>query len=206
MRLSVYLEVKMIVYKAENKVNGNCYIGKTAYALKTRKACHLSYARKNKNTYFHKAIRKYGEVNFEWVVLAETDSELKLNVLEKFYIMAYRKMVNVYNLSDGGDGQLGRSPSEATRKKFSELYRGKTISKETKEKISKGNKGKIRTDEFKKNLSEKRKGRIHSEETRKKMSVAQMGNKRALGNVLSEETRKKMSAAQMGNKNACKRK
>lgn len=194
----------MIIYKVENKINGKIYIGKTIYSLKTRKPCHLSYARSGKNTYFHKALRKYGEENFEWSILTETDSELKLNVLEKFYIMTYRKMGILYNMTDGGDGQSGRSPSEETRRKFSELYKGKSISEETKNKISNGNKGKIRTDEFRKNLSEKKKGFTHSEETKKKMSEQRMGNKYALGNILSEETRRKMSESKKGNQNSRK--
>lgn len=194
----------MIIYKVENKINGKIYIGKTIYSLKTRKPCHLSYARNGRNTYFHKALRKYGEENFEWSILTETDSETKLNALEKFYIMVYRKMGILYNMTDGGEGQSGCSPSEEIRKKYSELYKGKSISEETKKKISNGNKGKIRTEEFKKNLSEKKKGFKHSEETRKKMSEQRMGNKYALGNILSEETRKKMSESKKGNKNSRK--
>ena len=183
----------MIIYKAENKINGKCYIGKTAYTLKARKACHLSYARKNKNTYFHKAIRKYGEENFEWIILAEADSELKLNTMEKFYIMMYRKMIGVYNLTDGGDGQTGCSPTEETKEKLSKMFKGKSISEETKNKISNSNRGKIRTAEFKKNLSESRKGLKHSNETLLKMSNAQKGRKH------SEESKKKMSFSAKGN-------
>lgn len=194
----------MIVYKVTNLITNDVYIGKTAYELKMRKACHLSYSKRGSNTYFHRAIRKYGIENFEWSILSEIDNELKLNAMEKFYIMIYRKMTNIYNLTEGGDGQLGRSPSEETKKKFSEMYKGKIISEETKNKISKGNKGKKRSEEFKKNLSEMKRGLKYSEETKKLQSEQRKGNNYALGNILSEETRKKMSESKKGNQNARK--
>lgn len=48
----------MIIYKAENKVNGKVYIGKTVQLLHGRRLSHLSSIRRNEyNTFFHRAIR-----------------------------------------------------------------------------------------------------------------------------------------------------
>lgn len=72
-----------IIYKAENKINNNCYIGKTVQELKKRKYRHKTNAyRYEYISAFHSAIRKYGWNNFEWSILVETDSERKLSSLE----------------------------------------------------------------------------------------------------------------------------
>ena len=95
----------MIIYKAENKINGHAYIGKSMRTLNKRKTEHLQYAKKREtNIYFYNALKKHGEENFEWSVLCETDSKEKLEVLERFYIACYRKMTKLYNQKDGGDG------------------------------------------------------------------------------------------------------
>lgn len=132
----------MIIYKATNTINNNCYIG---------------------NTYFHNSIRKYGWENFKWKILCKNiDNESKLNAMEKFYIAAYRSMgYKLYNLTNGGEGTSGLIPSEETRKKLSKSkignknnspkfginnpFYGKKHSEKSKKKISKANKGRVRT-------------------------------------------------------------
>jgi group I intron endonuclease len=114
----------MIIYKAENKINGKVYIGKTIQPFKIRKNWHINNSRKNAVCYFQRAIQKYGEENFEWSILTETDSENKLNFLEKFYIAVYKKMTQLYNLTDGGEGLSGYIFSEESRKKIGDAQRG----------------------------------------------------------------------------------
>jgi predicted GIY-YIG superfamily endonuclease len=58
----------MLVYKAENKLNGNLYIGKTTRSLEERRNGHISES-KSDNLRFHNALRKYGPENFAWSVL-----------------------------------------------------------------------------------------------------------------------------------------
>lgn len=53
----------MIVYKATNKLNDKVYIGITTKTLRHRMSIHKKDA-KVKNTYFYRAIRKYGFDNF----------------------------------------------------------------------------------------------------------------------------------------------
>lgn len=196
-----------IVYKATNKINNKIYIGKTIQSLKRRKQIHIAIAKKGNNYYFHRAIRKYGWDNFEWEILTETDSESKLNALEKFYIAAYRKMTILYNMTDGGEGingennyffnkhfinekngMYGKHHSEETRKKISESLKGnipwnkgRPCTEEAKKKISKANKGKL--------SGEKHPlfGKPRSEEMKRKQSIAMRGRK------LTEEHKRKIS-------------
>jgi hypothetical protein len=121
------------------------------------------------------------------------------------------------NLTDGGEGQLGRSSwnkgkktseetikkmknkivSEETRKKISESHKqngikppskkGTILSEKTKNKLSESNKGKIISEETRKKISQSLKGKIVSTETRKKIGEFNKGK------IVSEETRKKLS-------------
>lgn len=56
------------------------------------------------------------------------------------------------------------------------------------------------TQEARDKISNAMKGRVFSLETRRKMSLAQMGNKKGLGNKLSDETKLKMSLSKRGKK------
>jgi group I intron endonuclease len=96
-----------VIYKARNIINNKVYIGKT-YNFKKRKREHI-YDLKRSSSYFHRAILKYGEENFEWTILENNLSKEDANEKEKFYIKYYNSYVhaensNGYNLSFGGDG------------------------------------------------------------------------------------------------------
>lgn len=207
-------KINGIIYKAENIVNGKVYIGQTIRNINVRKSIHKNNALKGEsNIYFHRAIRKHGFDNFEWSILCECDSKEKLNAIEKFYISAYRKMTEVYNVTDGGEGALGYKPTEETLKKLSESHIGKKS----------GNKGNIYSEEIRKKISDSKKkyvgelnpfyGKKHSPESIKKMSDAKRGmysgeknpmfgvslsspNK---GKKMSDEQRKKISESLKGN-------
>ena len=201
-----------IVYKAENKINGKIYIGKTTQTFSNRKSAHKMGAIRGKyNSAFHNAIRKHGWDNFEWSILCECEDNEKLNALEKFYIAAYRKMGVCYNMTDGGEGTCGakfiftdehkkniskglsgKKISEETRQKLRKINLGKKLSEETKIKISEGNKGKTIPEELRKKASERMKGTTIPVETRIKISNSLKGKKP------SEETRKKLSEVKMG--------
>lgn len=195
-----------IIYKAENKVNGKVYIGKTIQKLYVRKKRHkFDSFNIIPSGYFHRAIRKHGWDNFEWSILCETDSESKLKTLEKFYIAAYRKMGVCYNMTDGGEGLSGWYHSEETRKKISLKNKGKTISKETREKLSEINKGKKLTETTILKLKGRpawNKGKALSDDHKRKLSENHAdfkGEKSVLfGKKLSAELRQKISEKQKG--------
>ena len=87
-----------VIYKATSKINGKIYIGQSKN-FKKRKLAHLGYARRNKDKLvFHVAIRKYGQENFEWKIIDETDIN-KLDSLEEHYINYYNSLCpNGYNM------------------------------------------------------------------------------------------------------------
>ena len=128
---------------------------------------------------------------------------LKRNLTEQEAIKHEIYMISVYgrkdlgtgilrNLTDGGEGTSGWVPSSETRKKFSEINKGRTASEETKRKMSESQKGRTHSEETKKRISDSQKGKILSEEHKMKMSQSNKGK------IISEETKRKMSESQKG--------
>jgi hypothetical protein len=102
----------------------------------------------------------------------------------------------LHNRTNGGEGVSGYVCSEETKRKISEVKKGKTHSEETRRKQSEVKKGKTHSEETKRKQSEVKKGKTHSEETKRKISEARKGKtSNRKGVTLSEETRKKMSEA-----------
>lgn len=96
----------MIIYKATNKINGKMYIGQTTHTLEWRKKKHLQDS-KRMDSYFYRAINKYGWDNFEWEILDSTaTTKEELNILEKRYIAQYGTFddkTKGYNSTSGGE-------------------------------------------------------------------------------------------------------
>ena len=203
----------MVIYKATNNITGKSYIGYSIRGLEKRKPEHKILSCGESAFYFHRAIKKYGWDNFSWVLLESniTDFEV-LKELEIYWIEEYDTFYNGYNLTKGGNGIFGYHHTEETRRKLSEVKKGKKrgpVSEEAKKKMSEALKGKIPwskgktlSEETRRKMSESRKGIVFSEETKKKMSESRKGcvpwNK---GKSPSEETRRKLSEAQKGEKN-----
>ena len=119
----------MIIYKVTNKINGKIYIGQTTRPLNQRMSEHLANGR---TSYFDRALRKYGIQSFDVDVIDNAETKEELNEKEKYYIEFFNcKVPNGYNLTDGGEGQLGV-------RRFGEdnSHWGKKHSKETKNKLS----------------------------------------------------------------------
>ena len=100
------------IYKVTNNINGKLYIGQTRWNISDRWAGHKHDAmRRNYNTAFAKAIRKYGAENFKVEVvekIKENDLDLlnnKLNEREIFYIKQFHSLSheNGYNITKGGN-------------------------------------------------------------------------------------------------------
>lgn len=91
-----------IVYKAENTVTGEVYIGATSKSLIERKNDHLQKSSKGSDGFFHQVIRTYGSDSFVWT---EVDSASSINELaekETEYIYMYDSFQNGYNSDKGG--------------------------------------------------------------------------------------------------------
>ena len=62
----------MFIYKITNITNQKCYVSSTKRSLKKRFKAHLYEARKNvDDMYLHRAMRKYGEINFQIELIEE---------------------------------------------------------------------------------------------------------------------------------------
>lgn len=203
----------MIIYRAENKINGKIYIGKTVYSLEFRINAHAHRTAQP----FSYALKKYGRENFDISIVDEAKTETELSTKEREWIKKCNcRAPHGYNLTDGGEGSLGYVHPPEARAKIS--------------RAAKGRKMPPRTDEFKKLMSEKHKGKTFwepteqsrqkqreamlrrpppSEETRAKLSKAFKGriisdyvreciSKANKGRVHTDETRKKMGDSHRG--------
>ena len=174
------------IYGIRNKINNHVYIGKTSMNFGDRWDSHKSLLRNNKhfNNYLQNAWNKYGENNFEFIVVEECSNE-QINERERYYIKLYRDQGLSYNIADGGEGGglLGKHLSEETKKKIGEKNRihmlGRKASEETKQKMSQSHKDRYAewTDEDRKAWgklsSETARGYQWSDDSKKKM----LGNK-----------------------------
>lgn len=107
------------VYIIKNKINGKLYVGQTSAKLKKRLQHHKNEG-KTKNTYFHKAINKYGWDNFDVIKTLMCPDYLS-DDFEKQLIKSFREDLgreNVYNIADGG---LRKFHSKETKEKMSLL-------------------------------------------------------------------------------------
>lgn len=109
----------------------------------------------------------------------------------------------LHNRSDGGEGNSGRIVSEETKRKLSEVNRGKgkgrRHSEETKKKLSKIRKGRRISEETKRKLSEAHKGKTHTDETKQKLSKLLSGERHPFyGKFPSEDHRNKIRESKLG--------
>lgn len=127
---------KYCVYIHTNKINGKKYVGQT---------CQKPEYRWGKNgrgyrseTYFGKAIQKYGWNNFEHEIIA---SNLTQEEAKNFEILLIDKLDTMnpdkgYNLTKGGEGTVGVVRSDEWKEKQRQAQLGKNISEETRKLIS----------------------------------------------------------------------
>jgi group I intron endonuclease len=122
--------------------SGKCYIGQTVRP-KFRRNEHTSRAYSGSDLPFHRAIRKYGITKLEYTILSTICSfsldilNESLSALEQYFIVKYNSRVpNGYNVTEGGEGNLGLTHSPETRAKISNARKGSKASPETRIKLS----------------------------------------------------------------------
>lgn len=92
------------IYKITNEMTKKRYIGQTKFTIDDRFNRHLYNARKNSNSYFYNAIKKYGNENFIVELIEEVDDSL-LNEREIYWIKELNTLYpNGYNETIGGTG------------------------------------------------------------------------------------------------------
>ena len=111
------------IYKYTNLINGMVYIGQTKQTLQQRDYKHQTQL--NDNTYFHRALKKYGRENFSLELVEENIPFDKLDEKEKFYIDFFDSFYTTgkgYNLTQGG--QCGSGTQKLT---FSQVKKIKEL-------------------------------------------------------------------------------
>lgn len=118
------------IYLIYNKVNGKIYVGKSN-DFEGRWSEHLKVARGGKATYptsfstIHAAICKYGEENFVFKIVEELPSEQEALTREAEWVSTLRATgVQLYNLTDGGEGSSGYKHTPQSLEKMRECNLG----------------------------------------------------------------------------------
>lgn len=189
------------IYIITNKANGKQYIGLTKN-IKRRWHQHLSI--NGSAPALHAAIKKYGKNNFLFSHICDALNFESACDIERMLIQQHNtKSPNGYNLTDGGDGVVGRPMTDEDkeiRKKANRAFVQSLSIEERSKKFgwAKGRKWssekieQIRASNKRKNL-----GKKASEETRAKMSAA---HKSRIRKPLSEETKEKIRQSLLGRK------
>jgi len=201
----------MRIYKATCQLNNKSYIGLESGRRWNRRTVHLHKAKNNSdNSYFHNAIRKYGESSFKWIILADDiGNRRELETTEIYYIAKFNTFgAGGYNMTSGGEGTAGGY----TPKGRDSWHYGKKLPQEQRKKISESNKGKHKpSPEHLAILKATHLGKKRSLESRAKQSLSNTGKKASnetknkmsrshMGHIVTKETREKMSKAQLGRK------
>ena len=198
--------------------SGKSYIGITSQKPEMRWRNGNGY----KYTLFGRAIEKYKWENIQHIIVSTDLTEKEAKWLENYLICYYRTYVGFkddckgYNLTLGGEGNVGFVPSKETRIKSSESHKGqipwnkgkkcKHHSEETKLKMRESHKGKTSGMKGKTPWNKGKKCKHLSDETRRKQSEANKGripwnkgipacNK---GKPMSEDAKRKNSESHKG--------
>ena len=191
---------KFIIYKVTNLIDGKSYIGQTAISLAKRRVGHIQKVNCGSKSYFHNAIRIYGVDTFIWEMICLCSSKPEADAKEcEFISVLDTKVPFGYNLTDGGEGTVGFSPSKETLLKRSKAMKGRKLSEDHKTKIIKALTGYKHSDETRANMSQAHIGSKQTDEAKAKVSKSLIGNKRMVGYKMPDATKIKIGAASKGN-------
>lgn len=96
--------MKGYLYKIENNIDHQVYIGKTYRKPNERWNEHIRFTNEGKDTKLYNAMRKFGISNFSFDILGMFD-EVELEYKEIEFIKKYNSFLNGYNDSIGGEGK-----------------------------------------------------------------------------------------------------
>ena len=110
----------MKIYLITNNINKKQYVGQTVQKLNRRLSKH-----KSAKTYLGNSIRKYGEENFSVEIIDTALSKEELDKKEIYWIDKLKtKHPLGMNLTDGGEGVLGREVPVEQREHLSKMWSG----------------------------------------------------------------------------------
>jgi len=200
------------IYKIQSIIKPERYYIGSAINIGSRLKTHFKALRNNlhHSDKLQNHYNKYGAEDLQLFILLECNKEELLKE-EQYFIDSLTPYFNICRVAGS---PLGVIRSEETKKKLSELSKGKTsgfkgkqhsedvkqrlrdvntgkkLSKEAKEKLSKWSKGKLKPDEVKNRMSEAKK--LQTYETKLKISEAKKGK------PLTKEHRQKLSESLKG--------
>ena len=91
-----------IIYKAQNKLTGEVYIGATTQSIKKRKIDHIERSNRGVNGKLQEAIGTYGPEAFTWTQIDTASTINELAQKEKEYIVKYKSKGEILNNDCGG--------------------------------------------------------------------------------------------------------
>lgn len=173
------------IYKIVNKVDGKYYVGSSDH-IKRRWYSHRTELRKNRhgNQYLQRAWNKYGEINFEFIIV-ERASPDKCLIIEQRYLDNCKNDRSIsYNIGyDAIAFMSGRHHTEESKRKIGDGNRGKIHPLSARQKQSTIMKGKYDGD---KNPNY---GRKHTPEEKAKMLLGRTDKTiYAFENILTSES------------------
>jgi len=178
------------------------YVGRTYESLKNRLSKHKTNARldKKKCHRHYWILKHYDQIE---IVLIEGGIRSFQESCEKeiYYISEYRKISNIINLTDGGDGGCpGYKHTEEAKMKISKANKGKIIPEEVRRKLRGPRDLSPETRKFlSENGKKHNKGEGNPMWGRKRPDTAEL-NRQRTGWKMGEETKKKMSDMRKGEK------
>lgn len=93
-----------IIYRAQNTITGESYIGATTKSIEERKADHLRKSNNGLGSYFQEAIGTYGSYAFTWEQIDTASNINELAEKEAEYIFKYDSFKEGYNSNKGSGG------------------------------------------------------------------------------------------------------
>lgn len=208
-------DIKYVVYGLyDPRTNELRYVGKTTYGVYRRMRGHYRSARIGRNTYvahWLTNLRRDGLAPTVRILDTCLFPEL-LNDLERDWIRRARKQgARLTNLTDGGEGALGRRLSDEAKARISAAAKGNTkcagrqVSDETRARMGAAQRAQYATPEGlerRRRIAATHRGMKPSEETRARMRASHVGNKNTLGYHPTAETREKLRQRRLGRRHS----
>lgn len=91
------MEIKPIIYKITNLVNGKIYIGSTVKTFNRRWNEHVHHARQGTGYNLHKSMMKHGIHNFKKEIICSVLDKKFLDEVEDYFIEFFNSKKNGYN-------------------------------------------------------------------------------------------------------------
>jgi group I intron endonuclease len=107
------------IYKILNKVNGKYYVGRSKDILGNRWNHHKKQLSRNchDNDYLQRSWNKYGESNFEWIIVEEVPLNKLVETEQKYLDIAKMEQDKCYNCNFLADGQTWEPESREKKRR-----------------------------------------------------------------------------------------